>query len=535
MTESPNGTTSAADNGIEATGLVREFKGGVRAVDGIDLEVAARRDLRLPRPERRRQVHHRPHADHPAAPHRRHRAGRRLRRRHRGRPGPRRDRRRASGGRPRPAADRAASTCASRAPSTACPRRSATPRGDELIERVGLTDAADRKVGGYSGGMKRRLDLALALLHGPRVLFLDEPTTGLDIQSRTALWDEVARLSRDEGVTVFLTTQYLEEADQLAERVGIIDQGKIVAEGTPAALKAEVGRPTVEAVPADHGERERVAERARPLRGARPRDAQRAPRSASTTASRSWPRSSAPSTRRGSGSRTSSSTPPASTTSSSPRPAARSRAPRPRPSEARPASSRPSRRRRLERDRHSAGGAPLCDPDPGARAALDPAHPAPAGGDRPGDPVPADPARDQLGRASTRRPTLPGFPTDSYVTFALAFAFLQAGVFAVIGTGQNLAEDTPERLLQPHAADPDPPARRCVAGQLAGTLALGLLQARHLHRGRAARRRPHRGRHPRRAGADRARDADHARLRLDRAGRRACARARPRTSRASSR
>jgi ABC-2 type transport system ATP-binding protein len=126
-----------------------------------------------------------------------------------------------------------------------------TKRGDELIERVGLADAADRKVAGYSGGMKRRLDLALALLHDPQVLFLDEPTTGLDIQSRTALWDEVARLSHDDGVTVFLTTQYLEEADQLAERVGIIDHGAIVAEGTPAALKAEIGRPTVEVTPAD--------------------------------------------------------------------------------------------------------------------------------------------------------------------------------------------------------------------------------------------------------------------------------------------
>jgi ABC-2 type transport system ATP-binding protein len=135
-----------------------------------------------------------------------------------------------------------------------------TKRGEELIERVGLTEAAGRKVGGYSGGMKRRLDLALALLHGPRLLFLDEPTTGLDIQSRAALWDEVAHLSRDEGVTVFLTTQYLEEADQLADRIGIIDRGKIVAEGTPAKLKAEVGRPTVEVTPADQAERERTAE-----------------------------------------------------------------------------------------------------------------------------------------------------------------------------------------------------------------------------------------------------------------------------------
>jgi ABC-2 type transport system ATP-binding protein len=140
------------------------------------------------------------------------------------------------------------------------PKSERKQRGDELIERVGLSDAADRKVAGYSGGMKRRLDLALALLHGPRVLFLDEPTTGLDIQSRTALWDEVAHLSRDEGVTVFLTTQYLEEADQLADRVGIIDRGELVAEGTPQSLKAEVGRPTVEVVPTDHAERGRAAE-----------------------------------------------------------------------------------------------------------------------------------------------------------------------------------------------------------------------------------------------------------------------------------
>jgi ABC-2 type transport system ATP-binding protein len=124
------------------------------------------------------------------------------------------------------------------------------PRADALLERVGLAEAADRRVGGYSGGMKRRLDLALALIHGPRILFLDEPTTGLDIQSRTALWDEVEGLADDEGVTVFLTTQYLEEADALADRVGIIDHGKLVAEGTPAVLKAEIGRPTVEARPA---------------------------------------------------------------------------------------------------------------------------------------------------------------------------------------------------------------------------------------------------------------------------------------------
>jgi ABC-2 type transport system ATP-binding protein len=139
------------------------------------------------------------------------------------------------------------------------PRAEGKRRGDLLLERVGLSEAADRKVGGYSGGMKRRLDLALALAHSPRILFLDEPTTGLDIQSRLALWEEVERLSKQEGVTVFLTTQYLEEADALAARVGIIDHGRIVAEGTPAALKAQVGRPTVEAVPVDPTEHERAA------------------------------------------------------------------------------------------------------------------------------------------------------------------------------------------------------------------------------------------------------------------------------------
>src|SRR5204863_2573899 len=131
-------------------------------------------------------------------------------------------------------------------------------RGEALLNRVGLADAANRRVGGYSGGMKRRLDLALALVHGPRILFLDEPTTGLDIQSRSALWQEVSGLARREGATVFLTTQYLEEADALADRVGIIDRGLLVAEGTPAELKAQIGRPTLEAVPVDATQVERL-------------------------------------------------------------------------------------------------------------------------------------------------------------------------------------------------------------------------------------------------------------------------------------
>jgi ABC-2 type transport system ATP-binding protein len=139
------------------------------------------------------------------------------------------------------------------------PKSERRRRSDALLERVGLAEAADRKVKTYSGGMKRRLDLALALVHDPSILFLDEPTTGLDPQSRNALWTEVARLAREDDVTVFLTTQYLEEADVLADRVGIIDQGRIVAEGTPAALKAEIGRPSVEAIPADPADLDAVA------------------------------------------------------------------------------------------------------------------------------------------------------------------------------------------------------------------------------------------------------------------------------------
>ena len=117
-------------------------------------------------------------------------------------------------------------------------------RSDELLERVGLTAAASRRVSTYSGGMRRRLDLALSLIHQPTVLFLDEPTTGLDPMSRLTLWEEVRRLNK-EGTTVMLTTQYLEEADQLADRIAIIDHGKIVREGRPVDLKAGVGAPTL--------------------------------------------------------------------------------------------------------------------------------------------------------------------------------------------------------------------------------------------------------------------------------------------------
>src|SRR3954447_4448456 len=251
----PLSPSSPAGNGIEVRGLVREFKGGIRAVDGIDLDVApgeiygflgpngagksttvhmlttllpptagsakvAGLDVATQGPAVRKRIGAalqeaaldtfltgREHFDLQGGLHGLNKAERRA-------------------------------------------------RAQELLARVGLTDAADRKVGGYSGGMKRRLDLALALVHRPAILFLDEPTTGLDPQSRSALWEEVRRLAADDGVTVFLTTQYLEEADVLADRVGIIDRGRIVAEGTPEALKADIGESTIEAEPADPGQRD---------------------------------------------------------------------------------------------------------------------------------------------------------------------------------------------------------------------------------------------------------------------------------------
>ena len=238
------------EHAIEVRGLVREFKGGIRAVDGIDLDVAAGEIYGFLGPNgagKSTTVHMLTTLLPPTS------GSARV------------------GGhdivKEGPAVRRAIGAALQEAaldPLLAgrehlklqlalhgIPRRDRDGRTNELLERVGLRIAADRKIGGYSGGMKRRLDLALALAHRPRILFLDEPTTGLDVQSRSALWDEVVRLKRDEGVTVFLTTQYLEEADLLADRVGIIDHGRIVAEGTPAALKDEIGRPTVEALPAD--------------------------------------------------------------------------------------------------------------------------------------------------------------------------------------------------------------------------------------------------------------------------------------------
>ena len=128
----------------------------------------------------------------------------------------------------------------------------------EVTELVGLTEAMDRRIQGYSGGMKRRLDLASALLHRPRVLFLDEPTTGLDPTSRSLIWDRVRQLRRQFGATILLTTQYLEEADQLADRIAVIDKGRVVAEGTAAELKRKVGTERLKLTFATAGEAAQV-------------------------------------------------------------------------------------------------------------------------------------------------------------------------------------------------------------------------------------------------------------------------------------
>jgi ABC-2 type transport system ATP-binding protein len=245
-------------NGIEVEGLVREFKGGVRAVDGIDLTVEPGEvygflgpngagksttvlmlTTLLPPTAGTARV-----AGHDIV-----RAGPRVRRE-------------IGAALQEAALDPLLTGREHMRLQTALqgvPKPERRSRGDALLERVGLLDAADRKVRGYSGGMKRRLDLALALVHHPRILFLDEPTTGLDPQSRSDMWQEVSHLARDDGVTVFLTTQYLEEADVLADRIAIIDHGRIVAQGTPEALKAEIGRPSLEVQPAERENRDAVA------------------------------------------------------------------------------------------------------------------------------------------------------------------------------------------------------------------------------------------------------------------------------------
>ena len=347
------------------------------------------------------------------------------------------------------------------------PKAEALRLGDGLIERVGLTDAADRKVGGYSGGMRRRLDLALALVHQPRLLFLDEPTTGLDVQSRTALWDEVARLANDEGVTVFLTTQYLEEADALADRVGIIDTGKIVAEGTPDALKAEIGRPTVEAAPLD-GRRDRPR-CARFLAGFGSPAARRA-RSRRRAARRGHGRARGrrPRARRGAGSRSSDleiHTPTLDDVFLA-------------KTGRRLEGAADGRRRGGERgDRGARGG-----PRERRTARFGPAAVrAPRGtlsqvgylarrsitrtvrqpiADHPEPRLPAVPARRELERARGRD-LAPGLPDRLVPDLRPRRSpSCRAALFATMGAGQSIAGDIQHGLLQPPAADPPARARR---------------------------------------------------------------------------
>src|SRR4029077_2677057 len=250
---------TAATNSIEAEGLVREFKGGIRAVDGIDLHVAPGEIYGFLGPNGAGKsttvlmlTTLLPPTDGKALV-----GGYDVR---------------TEGPKVRSVIGAALQEAALDPLLTGrdhlrlqtmlqgIPRSERRGRQDELLDRVGLTAPATPKVCGASAGMKRRLALALALVHRPSILFLDEPTTGLDPKSRSALWEEVARLAAADGVTVFLTTQYLEEADVLADRVGIIDRGRIVAEGTPAELKAEIGRPSVEVVPADPAERAALAD-----------------------------------------------------------------------------------------------------------------------------------------------------------------------------------------------------------------------------------------------------------------------------------
>lgn len=136
-------------------------------------------------------------------------------------------------------------------------RKEALQRAEELLELVKLSEFANRRVGTYSGGMRRRLDLAMALVHQPDILFLDEPTTGLDPASRRDVWQEVRRLNREQGMTIFLTTQYLEEADELADRIAIIDRGRIVAEGKPEVLKSTIGTEAINITFHDMGDVEK--------------------------------------------------------------------------------------------------------------------------------------------------------------------------------------------------------------------------------------------------------------------------------------
>ena len=498
-------------NGIEVEGLAREFKGGVRAVDGIDLTVEPGEiygflgpngagksttvlmlTTLLPPSSGTARV-----AGHDIV-----------------REGP--EVRRAIGAALQEAALDPLLTGREhmRLQTTlqGVPKAERGTRGDALLERVGLMEAADRKVRGYSGGMKRRLDLALALVHHPRILFLDEPTTGLDPQSRADMWQEVARLAHEDGVTVFLTTQYLEEADVLADRIAIIDHGTIVARGTPDELKAEIGRPTLEVEPA-------VRERARG--GGRGAGALRhAGDGAAGRDRRAAARQRRPVGRR------------------------RARARRREPHGDRlPAARADARRRVPGQDRSQARGRRARR---GAR-----------GGVRVRSQVFEMARRSIL--QTLRQPALvippivfplimmaintgglhaatnlPGFPADTYLDFAIAVPFLQCSLFACINAGAALARDVETGFLKRLAMTPMQRAALLI-GHLGGVMVVSLVSALiYVAVGFAAGMDFHAGVLGR-AGAARAGDA-RSRWRSRRSARSsACARARARPCRASSR
>ena len=290
---------------ITARGLVAHASARSTAVGRPRPHHPARRDLRPPRTQRRRQVDDREDALHAARTDGRAGDGGGLRHRPAPAAGAPPHRRRAAGRRARPEADRASSCCACRAGSTGSRTHEIEQRLVELRELVDLGDALDRRIDTYSGGMRRRLDLAAALVHNPDVLFLDEPTTGLDPISRASVWQEVQRLNDELGMTILLTTQYLEEADELADRVGIVDRGRLVAEGTPDRAQAHHRH--------RRGRRPHRGRRRRRRAGARractawsaSRVATTSSRSASTTARRPSARSPSRSTTRRSGSATS--------------------------------------------------------------------------------------------------------------------------------------------------------------------------------------------------------------------------------------
>ena len=227
---------------IEASNLRKTYRGGVPALDGLSFDVEAGTIFGTARPERGGEVDDREDPDHALARGQRRGARGRPRRRPRRRPGAPLDRSRRAEAGPRPGRDRPREPRDAGRDLRRLRRRTARARVAELLERFGLAEAGGRLAKTYSGGMQRRLDVALGLVHRPQVLFLDEPTTGLDPEVRAELWQEIERLAREEEMTILLTTHYLEEADRLAAELVIVDRGRVVAQGSPDDTEAGAAR-----------------------------------------------------------------------------------------------------------------------------------------------------------------------------------------------------------------------------------------------------------------------------------------------------